>query len=78
METKIIKRTFAALKYPKNSPERIKLNENSETSEYMSSFKYLAVINLPETKTHYAVRRSKTTKTKAQAEEWLKDNAVNY
>lgn len=37
---KLIKRTFEALKYPKGSPERIKLNEKSETSEYMPSYKY--------------------------------------
>jgi hypothetical protein len=37
------RRTFEARKYPKGSPERIKLNENPLTSEYMTSYKYLLI-----------------------------------
>ena len=36
----IHKRTFEALKHPKGSDERIKLNMDSRTSEYMPSYKY--------------------------------------
>jgi hypothetical protein len=36
----IKKRTFEAKKYPVGSPERMKLNEDSVTSEYMPSHKY--------------------------------------
>jgi hypothetical protein len=40
---KIIKRTFKALKHPKGSPERNKLNRSSITSEYARYKKYLVV-----------------------------------
>ena len=36
----IKKRTFEALKYPKGSPERTKLNESGVSSEYMPSYKW--------------------------------------
>lgn len=41
----IKKRTFEALKYPKGSPERDKLNENVLTSEYYKSLKFAVFIN---------------------------------
>lgn len=37
----ITKRTFKALKYPKGSMERDKLNEEILTSEYQPSYKYV-------------------------------------
>ena len=40
MKYTVHKRTFEALKYPKGSPERIKLNEDNITSEYMTSYKF--------------------------------------
>ena len=41
----IYNRTFEALKYPKGSNERIKLNGSSITSEYMKSYKYTLISN---------------------------------
>lgn len=39
----IIKRSFKALKYPKGSPTRYKLNKSSYTSEFGLSKKWLVV-----------------------------------
>jgi hypothetical protein len=36
----VVKRTFEAKKFPKGSEERKRLNENTVTSEYMTSYKY--------------------------------------
>ncbi len=36
----IVRRTFEATKFPKGSPQRAKLNENTMTSEYMTSYKW--------------------------------------
>jgi hypothetical protein len=36
----IAKRTFEALKYPPKSAERIRLNNDPLTSEYMTSYKW--------------------------------------
>ena len=36
----INKRTFEALNHPKNSEQRILLNQHSKTSEYMPSYKW--------------------------------------
>jgi hypothetical protein len=41
MEVK--KRTFEAEKYPKGSPERVRLNMKALTSEYYHSMKYIIV-----------------------------------
>ncbi len=41
----IIKRTFEAKNFPKDSAERKKLNEKSETSEYMTSYKYVVLFD---------------------------------
>jgi hypothetical protein len=38
--TQVIRRTFLASKYPKGSEERIALNKEWLTSEYMPSHKY--------------------------------------
>jgi hypothetical protein len=43
MEIKL--RTFEALKYPKGSAERVKLNLNSITSEYLPSYPYCIAYN---------------------------------
>lgn len=40
---KIVKRTFEAKKYPKNSLKRKELNKNTITSEYMPSYKYAII-----------------------------------
>ena len=40
---RIVKRTFEALKHPKGSTQRIALNKNWETSEYMTSQKFAVV-----------------------------------
>ena len=37
---KVVSRTFEALKFPKGSPERTRLNEDWLTSEYMPSHGY--------------------------------------
>ena len=39
----IFRRTFEAKKHPKGSKERISLNFNARTSEYMPSYKYLLI-----------------------------------
>lgn len=39
----VVRRTFEALKHPKDSEERKKLNEDTITSEYMPSYKYAVV-----------------------------------
>ena len=54
----IIKRTFAAERSPKGSPERARLSLDAATSEYMTSYKY--VIQGP--------GFSIATRTKAEAE----------
>jgi hypothetical protein len=37
---KVVKRTFEALKYPKGSQDRVRLNGDWLTSEYMTSYRY--------------------------------------
>jgi hypothetical protein len=37
---KVVRRTFEAAKFPKGSPERVALNGDWLTSEYMPSYKY--------------------------------------
>ena len=71
MNSRIVKRTFEALKHPKGSVERAALNLKSETSEYMPSYKYTAIIEHPETETHYAFSSSHTFRTKTEAQEYL-------
>jgi hypothetical protein len=39
-EIRVFRRTFEATKHPKGSPERARLNESVETSEYMPSHRY--------------------------------------
>jgi len=56
----IIERTFAALKYPKGSQERERLNLDPATSEFYPCDKYLFVTD------RFGVQR---TKTKAEAED---------
>lgn len=38
---KVLRRTFEALKHPKGSPERNRLNADNLTSEYMPSYRYV-------------------------------------
>ena len=40
MKCKVMKRTFEALNYPEGSAQRIELNKNTLTSEYLPSYKY--------------------------------------
>ena len=54
------KRTFEALKFPKGSPERKKLNLDNITSEYMTSYKY--ALKGDHISTSY--------RTKAEAQSW--------
>jgi len=56
----IVKRTFEALKYPKGSEERKLLNISAVTSEYMTSYKYVAITD----------GFSKSCKTKSDAEQF--------
>lgn len=58
----ILKRTFEALKYPKGSEERNLLNISASTSEYMTSYKYVAITD----------GFSKSCKTKSEAEAFAK------
>lgn len=39
--TIVLRRTFEARQYPKDSPERARLNLEALTSEYMPSYRYL-------------------------------------
>lgn len=39
----IVRRTFEALRHPIGSPERAKLNQSAETSEYLTGERYLIV-----------------------------------
>lgn len=71
METKIIKRTFEAAKYPKGSKEREELNSKAETSEYYTSKKYLAIIIFPETETHLQITRKQVFATKRECEDFI-------
>lgn len=71
IKTEILKRTFEALEYPKGSAERAKLNENSLTSEYMTSHKYEAKIHYPETETHTEVTFSQSFRTKSEAQDYV-------
>lgn len=59
---KVVRRTFEALKHPKGSPERARLNEDWLTSEYMTSYRY-GVREDDGTQTPFTYR------TKAEAEE---------
>lgn len=57
----IIKRLFTAKNYPIGSEERNKLNIDSETSEYMPSYKYVVK----------GENFSHTTKTKEDAQNFI-------
>lgn len=60
------RRTFEALKYPKGSSERLGLNTDPITSEYMPSYKYVIVDNSGKS-TPFSYR------TKSEAENALRD-----
>ena len=62
-----VKRTFEALKFPKGSPERAKLNEDWLTSEYMPSHGY-GVRNDDGSHLPYTYR------TKAEADKQVSDH----
>lgn len=68
MKTELIKRTFEAIKYPIGSEKRKKLNLKPETSEYMTSMKYIVKILIEETKYNHAYIQQQTFKTKTEAE----------
>lgn len=68
MKTEIIKRTFEAKKYPKGSEERKSLNLKAETSEYMTSQKYLLRQYYEETYSHTAYTSDMSFRTKREAE----------
>ena len=61
---RIIKRTFEALKYPKGSAEREKLNEEIETSEYLEDEKYIL---------EGGTYQLHSFKTLEEAEEYIRD-----
>jgi len=65
------KRTFEALKYDKESEERKELNKKTETSEYMSSQKFIVRTYHPETKTHLNYVNSRNFRTKKEAQEYI-------
>lgn len=64
------RRTFEALKYPKGSATRAKLNESSLTSEYMPSLRYELLEFIPASDTHTAQTIKKQFRTKKQAVEY--------
>lgn len=55
----VVRRTFAAAKHPKGSPERVALNCDAITSEYYTSRRY-AVVDV-------AGKYVTSTRTKAEA-----------
>ena len=67
-DKEVRRRTFEALKYPKGSKERERLNLDSLTSEYMTGTKYEGIIRHPQTETNnaYTTKRGFKTKTEAQ------------
>lgn len=73
VKTEIKKRTFEALKYPKNSKEREQLNLDRLTSEYMTSYKYVLYVYLPETPANFATTLTYNGRTKEELVEKAKD-----
>lgn len=71
-------RKFTAQKHPKGSEQRDKLNENSLTSEYMTSKKYEVHIAFPETATHNAYINKHSYETKKEAEDIAHDINNSY
>jgi len=67
METSIRKRTFDALNFPKGSKERENLNCNKFTSEYMTSYKFVVVIDYPETDKNFAYQHFIDCRTLTEA-----------
>jgi hypothetical protein len=65
---KVVRRTFEALKYPKGSPERARLNLDGLTSEYMPSYRY--VLRLDDGSRPFAPL---TFRTKREGEAKLKE-----
>lgn len=57
----LTKRTFEALQYPKGSIARQNLNQRAETSEYMTSYKWVAQKGI----------HNRDFRTKTEAEAWL-------
>lgn len=64
----IFKRTFEAEKFPKGSPERDRLNECTETSEYMKSYKFIVA---EEDYKEVPNRMRRSFRTKKEAEIFL-------
>ncbi len=73
MKTELIKRTFEAANFPKESEERSRLNMKNITSEYMTSKKFIVRIHKEETATHNAYYLDRTFSTKTEAENYIKD-----
>jgi len=67
MKTEIKKRTFEASKYPKGSIERIELNKNSLTSEYMVSHKYILFVHVDADEKYNAITYNYNFRTKSDA-----------
>jgi hypothetical protein len=72
----ILKRTFEAARHPKGSPERARLNEETLTSEYMTSMLWLATVEVTEPSLIEGERtvtytRRETFRTKQQAQSWV-------
>jgi hypothetical protein len=67
----VLRRTFEAAKFPKGSTERARLNRDTLTSEYMTSYRYdcqeLALMN-DGTPNPVQTYHHWTTRTKTEAE----------
>lgn len=71
IKVEVLKRSFEAAKFPIGSPERKKLNENSLTSEYMTSKKILALVHIPETEKYNPITLSNTFIKSDDAFDWV-------
>jgi len=67
MDSKIIKRSFLASKYPRGSPQRAELNQDPAHSEYRRWVKYLFVTE------RFGAQHAKTL---AEAEEMQRIHAA--
>ena len=75
----ILRRTFDAAKFPKGSPERAKLNGDVLTSEYMTSYRYMArwpFYMSNGTRNPVQPFGDRAFRTKAEAEAWKKETQV--
>lgn len=70
----LYKRNFAAKNYDKGSMLRNKLNENIETSEYMTSYKYAVVENDDEGN----IKSTRAFKTKELAQKYIEQCETHF